>query len=333
MSKATVLGDGGWGTALALVLLSNGHDVTLWGRSPEKLENIRNTRENKYLKGVVIPEELKLESDPEKALADTDLVVLAIPSQFQRETLAQFRNILDPGKYPVADAAKGIENGSLKRMSEVFEELFGNTENYVVLSGPSHAEETARGIPTAVVAASRNRMAAGKVRDFFMSETFRVYTADDVAGVELGGALKNVLAIAVGICDGMNFGDNTKAALMTRGIAEMARLGNALGGRKETFAGLSGAGDLIVTCMSRHSRNRFVGESLGRGKTLEEIRSEMGGSVAEGVKTAISAYELARECGVETPLVNAVYNVLYHGLQPEKAVYELMTRSAKQENL
>ena len=333
MSKAAVLGDGGWGTALALTLLANGHDVMLWGRSPENLETIRRTRENKYLKGVVIPETLKLESDPEKVLADAELVVLAVPSQFQREILARFRNILDPEKCFIADAAKGIENSTLKRMSELFADLFGSTENYVVLSGPSHAEETARGIPTAVVAASRNLTAANAVRDFFMSETFRVYTTDDVAGVELGGALKNVLAIAVGICDGMNFGDNTKAALMTRGIAEMARLGNALGGRKETFAGLSGVGDLIVTCMSRHSRNRFVGESLGQGKTLEEIRSEMGGSVAEGVKTAISACELARRYRIETPLINAVYNVLYHGLSPEKAVYELMTRSAKQEQL
>lgn len=218
-------------------------------------------------------------------------------------------------------------------MSEVFEELFGPTDQYVVLSGPSHAEETARGVPTAVVAASRNEAVAKKVQDFFMSETFRVYTTDDVTGVELGGALKNVLAIAAGICDGMVFGDNTKAALMTRGIAEMARLGHALGGRKETFAGLSGVGDLIVTCMSKHSRNRFVGDSLGKGMTMDEIREAMGGSVAEGVKTAISAWQLAKNLRIETPLISAVYHVLYHNLSPKKAVYELMTRSAKQENI
>lgn len=333
MKKVTVLGDGGWGTALALVLHANGHDVTLWGRSPEKMEAIRKTRENIYLKGVTIPADLKLESDPEAALKNTELVVLAIPSQFMRTTMSRFMNILEVGKYPIVDVAKGIENLSLKRMSEVFEELFGETDQYVVLSGPSHAEETARGVPTAVVAASRNISAAKKVQEIFMSETFRVYTTDDVTGVELGGALKNVLAIAAGICDGMSFGDNTKAALMTRGIAEMARLGNVLGGKKETFAGLSGVGDLIVTCMSKHSRNRFVGESLGKGLSMEKIREIMGGAVAEGVKTAVSAWQLADKHGVEAPLINAVYNVLYHDLAPEKAVCDLMTRSAKQENI
>lgn len=332
MKKVSVLGDGGWGTALALVLLSNGHDVTLWGRNPEKMENMRRSRENKYLKGITLPENLKLESDPEAAVAGTELVVLATPSQFMRGTLQQFSKLIELEKYPVVNVAKGIENSSLKRMSEVFEEIFASTENYVVLSGPSHAEEVAKGIPTAVVAASKNPVAAEKVQDFFISPSFRVYTTDDVTGVELGGSLKNVLAIAGGICDGMNMGDNTKAALMTRGIAEMARLGNALGGRKETFAGLSGVGDLIVTCMSKHSRNRFVGDMLGKGKSLEEIGKEMDGSVAEGVKTSVSAYQLAQKTGIETPLVNAVYDVLYLNRSPGEAVKELMTRSPKQEN-
>jgi glycerol-3-phosphate dehydrogenase (NAD(P)+) len=218
-------------------------------------------------------------------------------------------------------------------MSEVFEEFFGKTDQYVVLSGPSHAEEVARNVPTVVAAASENENAAKTVQEFFMSPTFRVYTTDDVTGVELGGALKNVLAIAAGICDGMGMGDNTKAALMTRGIAEMARLGHALGGRKETFAGLSGVGDLIVTCMSRHSRNRFVGDELGKGKSMEEIRAEMGMSVAEGVKTSLSAFQLAEKTGIETPLINAVYQIIYHGLSPKDAVYDLMTRPAKQEQL
>lgn len=333
MRKATVLGDGGWGTALALTLLANGHDVTLWGPFPENLEEIRKNKENKFLKGVRIPDSLKLESVPEKAVEGVELVVLASPSQFMRGTLERFSGCLDPSKYPVADVAKGIENDSLKRMSEVFEEFFGKSEQYTVLSGPSHAEEVARGIPTAVVAASANEKAAKTVQEFFMSPTFRVYTTDDITGVELGGALKNVLAIAAGICDGMNMGDNTKAALMTRGIAEMARLGFTLGGKKETFAGLSGVGDLIVTCMSRHSRNRFVGEELGKGKTMDEIRQMMGMSVAEGVKTAISAKQLAEKSGIETPLIDAVYHVIYDGLSPKTAVYDLMTRSPKTEKL
>ena len=204
MRKATVLGDGGWGTALALTLLANGHDVTLWGPFPENLEEIRKNKENKFLKGVRIPDSLKLESVPEKAVEGVELVVLASPSQFMRGTLERFSGCLDPSKYPVADVAKGIENDSLKRMSEVFEEFFGKSEQYTVLSGPSHAEEVARGIPTAVVAASANEKAAKTVQEFFMSPTFRVYTTDDITGVELGGALKNVLAIAAGICDGMN---------------------------------------------------------------------------------------------------------------------------------
>ncbi|MBE6406545.1 MAG: NAD(P)-dependent glycerol-3-phosphate dehydrogenase [Lentisphaerae bacterium] len=332
MRKVSVLGDGGWGTALALVLLSNGHDVTLWGRDPEKMETMRRTRENKYLKGITLPGNLKLESDPEAAVSGTELAVLATPSQFMRGTLQNFSKLLEPEKYPVVNVAKGIENSSLKRMSEVFEEFFASTENYVVLSGPSHAEEVAKEVPTAVVAASKNPVSAEKVQEFFMSPSFRVYTTDDVTGVELGGSLKNVLAIAGGICDGMNMGDNTKAALMTRGIAEMARLGNALGGRKETFAGLSGVGDLIVTCMSKHSRNRFVGDMLGKGFSLEEIREQMDGAVAEGVKTSVSAYQLAQKAGIETPLVNAVYDVLYLNRSPGEAVKELMGRSPKQEN-
>lgn len=333
MKKATVLGDGGWGTALALLLLANGHDVTLWGHSPEDLNVIRKKRENKYLKGVFIPTDLKLESDPETAVKDAELIVLAIPSQFMRESLGRFVNILDPHKCPIVDVAKGIENDTLMRMSEVFEELFGKTEQYVVLSGPSHAEEVSRGIPTAVVAASKNENALKIVQESFMSETFRVYTTDDVIGVELGGALKNVLAIASGICDGMGFGDNTKAALMTRGIVEIARLGSILGGRKETFSGLSGVGDLIVTCMSKHSRNRFVGECLGKGKSMKEICEEMDGSVAEGVYTAISALELAEKHGIETPLFRAVHDIIYEGLPPAEAVYNLMNRAAKPETL
>ena len=331
MSKAVVIGDGGWGTALALVLLSNGHDVTLCCRRQERLEQMKQSRENKYLKGIPLPEQLNLESDPAKAVEGIDLAVLAVPSQYMRETLCKFKGLLSPENYPIVNVAKGIENSSLKRMSEIYEEIFGTVKNYAVLSGPSHAEETAKNIPTAVVAAAFDEAAATKVQQFFLSSAFRVYTTDDVAGVELGGALKNVLAIAAGTCDAM--GDNTKAALMTRGIAEMARLGTALGGKRETFAGLSGVGDLIVTCMSQHSRNRFVGKSLGSGMSLEEITQAMNGAVAEGVKTAISARQIAEKYNIETPLINAVYDVLYSDLAPEEAVRKLMSRAAKKEFL
>jgi glycerol-3-phosphate dehydrogenase (NAD(P)+) len=230
----------------------------------------------------------------------------------------------------VVNVAKGIEVGSLLRMSELVRELLA-PRRYAALSGPSHAEEVARRIPTAVVVAATDAAVAQAAQMAFMNAVFRVYTSDDVVGVELGGALKNVLALAAGVCDGMGFGDNTKAALMTRGIVEMARLGAALGGRPETFNGLSGIGDLIVTCTSRHSRNRHVGEELGRGRRLDDIVRAMGGQVAEGVTTAESAYRLARRVGAETPIIDQVHAALYEGRDPRQAVRELMSREAKPE--
>lgn len=326
-----VLSDGGWGTALALTLLKNGHRVRLWGPFPDYVEELRRRRENsRFLPGVPLPPELALETGLAAATADAELIVLAAPAQYARSLLEKLRQTALPPDPLFVNVAKGIEVGTLLRMSELTEAVLG-PRRYAVLSGPSHAEEVARQVPTAVVTASTDDAAARAVQAAFMNPRFRVYTSSDVIGVELGGALKNVLALAAGVCDGMGFGDNTKAALMTRGIAEMARLGAALGGRPETFSGLSGIGDLIVTCTSRHSRNRHVGEELGRGRPLEDILREMGGQVAEGVTTARSAFQLARRAGVETPIIDQVYAALYDGRDPRQAVRELMTREGKPE--
>ena len=331
MKKITILGDGGWGTALALTTLLNNTETTLWGPFEDNIEAIRTTHKNRFLPGVDLPENLKATSSISEALQNAEIVVLASPSQFMRGTLNMLREYFVPEQMVLVNVAKGIETDTLKCMHEICAEILGDNLKYVTLSGPSHAEEVARGIPTAVVSASENIGLAKLVQETFMTRNFRIYTSRDVISVELGGALKNVLAIAAGILDGMQLGDNPKAALMTRGIAEMARLGVALGGKRETFAGLSGIGDLIVTCMSRHSRNRHVGEELGRGKTLEQITSEMGMVVAEGVKTAISAHMLAQRKNCETPIINAVFNVLYNNLSAKDAAYGLMTREPRDE--
>ena len=329
--KIAVLSDGGWGTALALTLLGNGHDVCLWGPFADYVDEMRESRENsRFLPGIPLPDKLELSGNLEQAVAGTEMLVLAAPSQYMRNLLTALAETAYPRQAIFVDVAKGIERGTLLRMSELVAEYLAPT-HYAVLSGPSHAEEVARNIPTTVVAAAADQSLATAVQDAFMSEVFRVYTSDDVIGVELGGALKNVLALAAGVCDGMGFGDNTKAALMTRGIVEMARLGAALGGQPETFSGLSGVGDLIVTCMSRHSRNRHVGEELGKGRRLDDIIREMGGQVAEGVTTAESAYHLARTCEVDVPIMQHVYAALYEGMDPRQAVRRLMTREAKPE--
>ena len=329
--RVSVLSDGGWGTALALLLVRNGHEATLWGHFPDYVAEMRVRRENtRFLPGPSLPDELVLSDDLAEAVGAAELVVLAAPAQYMRGLLRRLRALARPANAVFVSVAKGIEVDSLQRMSEVVRELLGPVP-FAALSGPSHAEEVAREIPTAVVTASLDPAVAERARSAFMSETFRVYTSTDVTGVELGGSLKNVLALAAGVCDGMGLGDNTKAALMTRGNVEMARLGKALGGRPETFAGLSGIGDLIVTCTSRHSRNRYVGEQLGRGRALADIQEEMGMAVAEGVKTAHSAHALARRAGARTPIVDEVYASLYEGKDPRQVVRDLMTREAKPE--
>lgn len=328
--NVSVISDGGWGTAIALLLQNNGHQVTIWGAFPDYIEEMQQSRENtRFLKGVKFPDELKLTSDMGEALKDAEIVVLATPSQFMRGSLELIQKYDISGKIFV-DVAKGIEVSSLKRISEIVEEILGDVR-YVVISGPSHAEEVSRKLPTVVMAASDDQEAVLTVQNAFTSECFRVYTSEDVIGAELGGALKNVFAIAAGIIDGMGFGDNTKAALMTRGIVEMSRLGEALGGSAITFSGLSGIGDLIVTCTSEHSRNRHVGEQLGKGKTLAQIKEEMGMSVAEGVRTCESAYTLAKKLGIEIPIVSEVYACLYEDKDPREGIRDLMMRPPKAE--
>jgi len=321
----TVIGTGGWGTALAVLLHGNGQHVTLWGRLSEEVEPILATRENRlFLPGVPVPAEILVTLETAAALRAAELVVLAVPSHGMRPICRQLREFL-PASAALVHVAKGIENETGARMSEVIAAEL--QRDVIVLSGPSHAEEVGRGVPTAVVVAGRNAALAQRA---FMNERFRVYTHDDVTGVELGGALKNVIAIAAGCCDGIGFGDNTKAALCTRGLAEMARLGAALGARPETFSGLSGIGDLIVTAFSRHSRNRNFGERLGHGETVAQIIGSTK-SVAEGVKTAKSVWQLAQRLQVDLPISRQVHSILYEGQSPKLAVRDLMTREAKPE--
>ena len=332
--KITVISNGSWGTALAKVLCDNKHDVTIWGRDKEYVAEMQKTRENsRYLKGMTLPENLNLSSDFKEAVCGRDMLIMATPTQFVRNSLNDLKDVLGSETPILVNVSKGIEVSSLKRISEITEEILGKQLPYSILAGPSHAEEVMRNIPTAVVAAAENKKIAETVQKTFSNdEYFRVYTSEDVIGVELGGAFKNIFAIAAGVIDGMNYGDNSKAALMTRGNFEMARFGIALGGKYETFNGLSGIGDLIVTCTSKHSRNRFVGERLGKGRTLEEIKAEMGFSVAEGVKTTLSAKRLLDTLAVDAPIIEEIYSVLYEDKNSRLAIKDLMTRDPKQES-
>jgi glycerol-3-phosphate dehydrogenase (NAD(P)+) len=326
--KAAVIGDGGWGTALAMVLQRNGHDVTVWGPFPENLDQIRITGENQtYLPGVPVPAGIQWTSDHAEAVKGAGLVVLVVPSRFYKPVVESFKPFIHDDVLMVS-ATKGLDEETHERMSEVAEKIMGRP--VAVLSGPSHAEEVARGIPCAVAIAADDHAVAEQIQQYFVNDTFRVYTLDDVVGVELGGALKNVIAVAAGISDGMGYGDNSKAALMTRGIAEITRLGVALGAKPETFSGLSGIGDLMVTCMSRHSRNRGVGERLGKGETLADIMAGMK-MVAEGVWNCRAAKELAEQQGIPVPITDQVNAVVHEGKDPRQAVMDLMSRAPKPE--
>ena len=326
--KITVLGSGAWGTALALLLLENGNDVTLWSYTEEESRVLRETHENPMLKGVALPETLKFTTDM-AAVKGCGLVVVATPSFAVRSTAARLRELADPGTILVS-VSKGIEKDSSLRLSQVIEEEVGDKCPVVVLSGPSHAEEVGRHIATGVVAAADDLAVAEQVQALFMNPRFRVYTSDDKVGTEICAALKNVVALCAGCCDGMGYGDNTKALLMTRGMAEMARLGVALGGRKETFTGLAGMGDLIVTCCSMHSRNRRCGILIGQGKPVDEAIKEIG-AVVEGYYAAANARTLAQKCGVEMPIAQAAYEVLYEGRDVHGVVTDLMTRAKRSE--
>ena len=326
--KVTVLGSGGWGTALALLLLENGNDVTLWSYSEEESKKLRETRVNPLLPDVEIPEEMHFSTDM-SCVKGCGAVVMATPSFAVRSTAAQLRELADEGAI-IISVSKGIEKDTSLRLSQIIEQEVGNKCPVAVLSGPSHAEEVGRHIPTAVVAAADDEKVAEVVQDLFMNQRFRVYTTDDKIGTEICAALKNVIALCAGCCDGMGYGDNTKAMLMTRGMAEMARLGVALGGRKESFTGLAGMGDLIVTCCSMHSRNRRCGILIGQGKPVDEAVKAIG-AVVEGYYAAANARSLAKKAGVEMPIAQAAYEVLYEGRDVRTVILDLMSRSKRSE--
>ena len=327
--KITVLGTGGWGTALSQVLCDNGHTVTLWSHNPEKAEQLTQTRENPLLPGVKLPEALTFTGSMDQ-LGQQDLVVFATPSSAVRTTAAKAAPFLRPGT-PLVSVSKGVERDTHDLMSQIIEEEVKKNCKVIALSGPSHAEEVGRRIPTGVVAAHPDEAAARLVQDAFMNEYFRVYTSPDIVGVELAAALKNVVALSCGVIDGMGYGDNTKALLMTRAMAEMGRLGEKMGGRRETFAGLAGMGDLIVTCTSMHSRNRRCGILIGQGKSAQEAMQEIG-AVVEGYYAADSVRQLAEQTGVEMPICRCADEVLYQNKSTQSVVRELMTRARKQED-
>ncbi|HTY45687.1 MAG TPA: NAD(P)H-dependent glycerol-3-phosphate dehydrogenase [Patescibacteria group bacterium] len=329
-ARVAVLGDGGWGTTLALLLNAKGHRVTLWGAFPEYVAYLKAKRINsRFLPQARIPAQVHITADLTEALAGKELVVLAIPSQFMRQVLRKASRSGYCRQAYFVSVTKGIEIGSLKRMSEVIHDELGNVK-LAVLSGPTIAYEVAMRVPTTAVIASHDEAARKCLQGMFMTERFRMYTNDDVIGVELGGSLKNVIAIACGISDGLKFGTNTKAALLSRGLVEIARLGQAMGAKVSTFSGISGLGDLVTTCISLHSRNRFVGDQIGKGRSLRQISSHMR-MIAEGVPTAKSAYALSRKYKIEMPITREVYSVLYKNKSPLKAVRDLMTRAKKEE--
>jgi glycerol-3-phosphate dehydrogenase (NAD(P)+) len=330
--RVAVLGAGSWGTTLAILLTENSHHVTLWSYSEDDATLMRRTRENPpFLPGIRIPESVVITADLEESVRGAEMIVVAVPTQFMRSVLASLHGRFVPDAV-VVNVAKGIENGTLMTVSELIHDILPGVpvDHVATLSGPSHAEEVSRRIPTTVVAASVASGCAGRVRAAFMTPAFRVYESTDLRGVELGGSLKNVIAIAAGIIDGAKLGDNTKAAVMTRGIAEIARVGVALGAHVRTFSGLSGIGDLMVTCMSHHSRNRHVGVEIGKGRKVGEILGEMV-MVAEGVATTRSAFELAARTGVEVPIIAEVYRILFEDKDPLRACNDLMTRDPKGE--
>lgn len=331
MEEIAVLGAGSWGTALAVTLAKKGFSIKLWARRAEQAEKINKIKENvQYLPGVVIPYNIICMTDLEKALHNCNYIVLSVPTHGLRDLAKQIKDFIKPADILI-NTAKGIEPNTLMLMSEILEqEIPDISSRLAVLSGPSHAEEVGKEQPTAVVVASKKEDTATKVQDLFITPKFRVYTNSDIVGVEIGGALKNVIALATGISDGLGFGDNAKAGLITRGITEIARLGIKMGARPSTFAGLTGIGDLVVTCTSMHSRNRRAGIAIGKGKNLAEILNSMG-MVVEGVRTAKAAALLCKKYEVDLPISLEVYNVLFRGIKPEEAVIRLMTRVKKHE--
>jgi len=332
MQPVCILGAGSWGTAQAILLASVGHEVILWGREQDGVPLIKTSRQNqRFLPGVAIPDNVHITTDIREAVHQAGAVILAVPAQTVRQVLENIANLLPAGALLI-NTAKGLEIDTGQRMSQVASAVLGEDilARYAVISGPSHAEEVARQVPTAVTAASVNLETAHQVQDLYMAPWFRVYTNPDVAGVELGGALKNIIAIAAGIIHGLGYGDNTQAALITRGLTEITRLGLAMGGDFRTFSGLSGLGDLVVTCGSRHSRNRRAGEMIGQGMSVQEALDQIG-MVVEGVYTCRIAYQLAQSLQVDMPITRACYRILYEKASPGEEVSSLMKRGKKHE--
>ena len=329
MNKILVLGCGSWGSALAQSLSENSHSVVMWHYNTDKLINFKKTRIHPNLKNFKFNSKINFEYDLEKSIFDSDVVVIATPTSSVREISKKLNSFIKKNQI-IVNTAKGLESGSLLRMSEVIYSEMSSFYNIVSLYGPSHAEEVIDKQPATLVSASDDLDIAKKVQSIFSSDNLRVYTNQDIIGVELGGSLKNVIAIATGICDGIGFGDNTKAALLTRGMAEITRLGEKMGANPSTFSGLSGVGDLIATCLSRHSRNRFVGQSIGEGKNLDEILNSMD-MVAEGVNMSRSINDLSKKYNVDMPISKAVYKILFHNKDPKDMVVGLMTRDLIQE--
>ena len=327
--KIGVLGGGSWGSALAILLANKNYQVDMWMRRKDQIEEIRETGFNKkYLPHALFPDNLNVSDDMEKTISGKDIILISVPTHGVREVLNIAKQYIEKDQI-IVNVSKGIETESLLRISEIVEEILPENK-YAMLSGPSHAEEVAKNMATTVVSASRDKRVAEYIQDVFMTPTFRVYTNPDVIGVELGGSIKNVIALAAGISDGLNYGDNTKAAIMTRGIFEMSKLGVAMGAKAETFSGLAGIGDLIVTCTSMHSRNRRAGILIGEGKSMEEA-VEIVGMVVEGIKTTKSVYNLSREYKIDMPITRELYNVLYNGEDVSESVSNLMLRDKKHE--
>lgn len=329
MTKVGVIGAGSWGTALAILLNENKNDVVLWSHRESEAEKIRKTRITSKLPEIRLPEEIRVTSDLEEAVADREVLILVVPSSCVRETAQKMSGFVKAGT-AIVSASKGIEERTLMTMTDIIEDCIPEA-NAAVLSGPSHAEEVAIGLPTACVIGAHDEETARRLQRLFMSACFRVYISPDMSGIELGGALKNVIALAAGIADGMGYGDNAKAALITRGMVEIGRLGMAMGGKPQTFSGLTGIGDLIVTCASMHSRNRRAGILLGKGYSMEAAMKEVN-MVVEGVYSAKSAAKLSEKYGVELPIIEQVNKVLFEGKDPRTAVSQLMLRDNKQEN-
>jgi len=325
----TVIGDGSWGTTLAIYLAKKGNSVTLWSAFPAHIRYMTKKQINeKFLPGVLLPKSIHLTADLSAAVCVSSILVLAVPSQYIRQVLKKMAPLDLRGK-TVLSVVKGIDTSSLQRMSEVITDELGRVK-LAVLSGPTIASEVVHNIPTTAVIASRHRGVAQKLQTIFHSDRFRIYRNTDVIGVEMGGSLKNIIAIACGVCDGLGYGSNTKAAILTRGLVEMSRLGQALGAKSKTFSGLAGLGDLVTTCVSPQSRNRFVGEELGRGKSITEILGAMN-MVAEGVVTAKAVHKLSKKMGISMPITQEVYRVIYQKKNPQKAVTDLMTRQLRSE--